>query len=88
MAVWETVGMAKTPFPAVGDIVVSQDHTGTFKVLSVSAEGLTELQPFLIGRQEVFGKVMTHIPKSRLRPFNEDASQAGARIMREATEDH
>jgi hypothetical protein len=30
-----------------GDIVISQDHIGVFKVLSVSPEGLAELQPFL-----------------------------------------
>jgi hypothetical protein len=78
--------MAKREFPAVGEIVVSQDHTGIFKVLSVSAENLAELQPFHIGKQEVFGKVMTHIPTSRLKPFKEDASQAAARIVREATE--
>jgi hypothetical protein len=79
--------MAKTVFPAVGDVVVSQDHAGTFKVLSVSGEGLTELQPLHVGKQEVFGKVMTHIPRSRLRPFNEDASQSAARIVSEATQD-
>jgi hypothetical protein len=83
---WETWGMVKCAFPAVGDIVVSQDHTGTFKVLSASAENMAELQPFHVGKQEVFGKVMTHIPTSRLRPFQEDASQSAARIVREATE--
>jgi hypothetical protein len=80
--------MEKSDFPAVGDIVVSQDHAGTFKVLSVSIERLAELQPFHVGKREVFGKVMTHIPASRLRPYKEDASQAAARIVREATENH
>jgi hypothetical protein len=71
----------------VGDVVTSQDHTGVFKVLSVSPNGLAELQPFHIGKQEAFGKVMTHVPVSRLRRYKEDASQAAARIVREATED-
>jgi hypothetical protein len=79
--------MAKVGFPTVGDIVVSQDHTGTFKVLSVSNTGSTELQPFLVAKQQVFGSVMKSIPRSRLKPFKEDASQAAARIVREATED-
>jgi hypothetical protein len=83
---WETVGMAKRDSPTVGDIVVSEDHSGTFKILSVSAENLAELHPFHVGKQEVFGKVMTHIPTSRLKPFKEDPSQAAARIVREATE--
>jgi len=43
-------------------------------------------QPFNIGKQEVFGKVHTY-PCSVISAFKEDASQAAARIVREATKD-
>ena len=72
--------------PKVGDLVVSKDHDVVFKVLSVSESGMAELQPFHIGKQEPFGQVLK-VPRSRLRPFKEDASQAAARIVREATEE-
>jgi hypothetical protein len=77
---------SKSYRPKVGDIVVSKDHTGTFKVLSVSESGSTELQPFLVAKQQVFGTVMRSIPSSVLHPFKEDTSQVAARIAREATE--
>lgn len=80
--------MAKTRFPAVGDIVVlSPGPTGTYKVLSVSeTDGTTKLQPFNVSKQEAFGKVMEKIPRKAIHSFEEDASQSAARIVREATE--
>jgi hypothetical protein len=72
--------------PKTGDLVISQDHTGIYKVLSVSPSGMAELQMFIVGKQQLFGSIM-RVPRSRLRPYKEDASQAAARIVREATED-
>jgi len=69
-----------------GDIVTAIGQTGTFVVLSISDAGLAQLQPFNISKQEAFGKIMTHIPRSALRPFKEDVSQAAFRIVHDATE--
>jgi hypothetical protein len=71
--------------PKVGDLVTSQDHGGVFKVLAVAEGGMIELKMFIIGKQELIGPV-TRVPRSRLQPFKEDASQAADRIVREATE--
>jgi hypothetical protein len=71
--------------PKVGDIVEADGQHGIFKVLSITDNGLARLQPFNVGKQEVFGKVMEKIPRRALHPFKEDASQSAARIVREAT---
>jgi hypothetical protein len=49
---WETVRMAKEKFtPKNGQIVLAQGNTGTFKVLAVSADGLTaDIQSFHLSR--------------------------------------
>jgi hypothetical protein len=78
---WETDGMAKDYIPKVGDIVTAHGQHGTFKVIEVAEiGGNTKIQPFHIGKQETFGLVMPSIPRSVLKPFKEDASQAAARI--------
>ena len=78
-------GMNKIPYtPKVGDLVESTVH-GVCKVLSVSNSGMTKLQKFIVGRQQLIGPVV-EVPQSVLKPFKEDASQAAARIVREATE--
>lgn len=79
------LGMAKYT-PKIGDIVTVDGQTGIFVVVSISDEGLARLQPFNVSKQEAFGKIMTHIPRSALRQFKEDVSQAAFRIVREATE--
>lgn len=71
---WETKVMPYTP--KVGDIVVANGQTGTFKVLSVSDIGLAQLQPFNVSKQEVFGKVIENIPRRVLHPLREDSSHA------------
>jgi hypothetical protein len=76
--------MAKQP--KVGDIVTADGQKGAFVILSISDAGLAQLQPFNVSKQEAFGKIMTHIPRSVLQPFKEDVSQAAFRIVREATE--
>jgi hypothetical protein len=60
---------------------------GTIKVLAVSSDGQTaSIQSFNISRQKFVGKPLIGIPSSALLPWKEDASQAAARIVREATE--
>jgi hypothetical protein len=84
-SLWETDGMAKDYILKVGDIVTAQGQSGIFKVVEVPEMGGIKIQPFHIGKQETFGKVMPSIPRSVLKPFKEDASQAAARIVRQAT---
>jgi hypothetical protein len=78
--------MAKDYAPKVGDIVTAQGQNGIFKVVEVLEMGGVKIQPFHVGKQETFGQVMPSIPRRVLKPFKEDASQAAARIVREATE--
>ena len=73
--------------PKNGQVVTAQDHEGTFKVLNVSEDGQkADIQPFSLSRQMLIGAVMRGVPCSTLHHFKEDASQAAARIAREATE--
>ena len=68
-------------------LVLAQGRTGAFKVLAVSSDGQTaSIQSFNISRQKFVGKPLIGIPSSALLPWKEDASQAAARIVREATE--
>jgi hypothetical protein len=74
--------------PEKGQVVTAQGHTGTFKVIQVSADGQTaDIQPFSLSKQMLIGSVMGGIPCSTLFHFKEDPSQAAARIVREASED-
>jgi hypothetical protein len=65
--------MAEPGLPAVWDIVLAQDYVGTYKVLSVSATGMAEIQSYQVSKKQVFGKVIPYIPISSLRPFSEDS---------------
>jgi hypothetical protein len=79
--------MAKEYKPKVGDIVRAQGQSNIFKVISISKKDVTtEIQPFLVGKRQTYGKVMKHIPRLALSPFKEDSSQAALRVVREATE--
>jgi len=80
--------MAKAPDynPQVGDVVVADGQNVIFQVVEApDAVGSTKVQPFDIGRQILFGNIVS-IPRRALHRFKEDASQAAARIVREATE--
>jgi hypothetical protein len=72
-----------------GQIVLAQGHgVTTFKVLEVSTDvQMAEIQCFSLSKQVLLGDVLRKIPTNTLMPFKEDASQAAARIVREATED-
>lgn len=67
--------MAKNYAPKVGDLVMAQGQNVVFQVLAVEANEI-KLQPFHVGKQEMFGKVVTHIPRSALSQFKEVASRA------------
>jgi hypothetical protein len=88
---WETVGMADTEkfVPKNGQVVTAQGHEGPFKVLNVSEDGQSsDIQSFSLSRQMPLGAVIRGIACSTLHHFKEDPSQAAARIVREATENH
>jgi hypothetical protein len=80
--------MAKRQFsPATDDLVISLYKPGIFKVLAISHGGQTAaIQAFNISKQQLLGQPMEDVPCDTLLPFEEDASQAAARIVREATE--
>ena len=72
--------------PKNGQVVIAQGHERTFKVLNVSEDSQTaDIQLFSLSRQMLLGAVMRGIRCSTLHHFKEDASQAAARIVREAT---
>jgi hypothetical protein len=75
--------------PQKGQVVQAQGNTGTFKVIDVSEDGKTaDIQSFSLSKQMLLGRVLKGISCSTLIHFKEDASQAAARIVREATENH
>ncbi|MGD0793398.1 MAG: hypothetical protein ABR920_16645 [Terriglobales bacterium] len=80
--------MANKQFvPVTGDLVISLHKRGIFKVLAISHGGQTAaIQSFNISKQQLLGQPIEDIPCDTLLPFEEDASQAAARIVREATE--
>ena len=70
-----------------GDLVVAQGHEGIFRIYTISQDGKSaEIELFSVSRQQPVGHSL-NVPTSTLSPFKEDASQAAARIVREATED-
>jgi hypothetical protein len=85
---WETVPMANKQFdPVSGQLVVSLHKRGVFKVLAISHGGRTvAIQSFDISKQQLLGQPMEDIPSDTLLSFEEDASQAAARIVKENTE--
>ena len=70
-----------------GQIVTSQfQGTAAFKVLKLRENGqFATIQAFNVSKQITLGPTVD-VPTSTLSPFKEDASQAAARIVREATE--
>jgi stage V sporulation protein SpoVS len=80
--------MANKQFsPVAGDLVISLHKRGVFKVLAISHGGLTAaIQSFNISKQKLLDQPIEDIYSDTLLPFEEDASQAAARIVKEATE--
>jgi len=81
--------MANKQFaPVAGDLVISRHKRGIFKVLAISHGGQTAaIQSFNLSKQQLLGQPIEDLPCDTLLPFEEDASQAAARLAREATED-
>jgi hypothetical protein len=78
---WDTGNMKN------GDLVVARGHEGVFKLIDISKDGYTaDVELFNVSKQQPMGYKMS-APTSTLFPFKEDASQAAARIVREATQD-
>ena len=73
--------------PVAGDLVISLHKRGVFKVLAISHGGLTAaIQSFNISKQKLLDQPIEDIYSDTLLPFEEDASQAASRIVKEATE--
>ena len=85
---WETVGMAKAQIKT-GQVVVLDGMVGVYRVVSVSPEGQTaDIEKFDVSSQKSLGDPIRSVATNKLAAYKEDASEAAARIVREAiTED-
>ena len=85
---WETVGMAKAQIRS-GQIVVLDGMVGVYRVVKVSPEGqMADIEKFDISSQKSLGDPVRSVATNKLAVYKEDASEAAARIVREAiTED-
>ena len=73
--------------PVAGDLVISRHKRGIFKVLAISHGGQTAaIQSFNISKQQLLGQPIEDLPCDTLLPFEEDATQAAARLAKEASE--
>jgi hypothetical protein len=71
--------------PKVGEIVTTKDYPGqAFKVLKLEEKSVM-IQRFDVSHQAPEDLILT-VPIANVSPFKEDASQAAARIVKEATE--
>jgi hypothetical protein len=68
-------------------IVLAKDHgTTTFKIIELTQNGqFATIQAFSRSKQLLLGVPLVNVPTSILTLHKEDASQAAARIVREAT---
>ena len=70
--------MAKQIYtPTIGELVVSQDHEGIYRVRKVSDSGMVDLERYVASKQYPIVELM-RVPRSRLKPLNADANQATA----------
>jgi hypothetical protein len=68
----------------VGDVVTIPNYPGqTFKVTHLTGNSAT-IQKFDVSRQAL-GDLVLAASVADMRPFREDANQAAARIVRDAT---
>ena len=72
-----------------GQIVVPEGLVGVYRVVAVSPDGqMADIEKFDVSRQKSLGDPIRSIAMNKLSMYKEDASQAAARIVREAiTED-
>lgn len=72
--------------PKEGEIITAKDYPGqAFKILKLQGKSAM-IQRFDVSRQALGDLILT-VSIANISPFKEDASQAAARIVREATED-
>jgi hypothetical protein len=83
LGLWETAGMFK-----VGEIVLAKGYGNTaFKITELMHEGrFAAIQGFSVSKQVLLEAPTLNVPANTLTPLKEDASQAAARIVREATD--
>ena len=81
--------MAKEGFvPKADDLVHSNGLDGVFKVTAVRVrDKQCIIQRFDVSKHLLIDEPVAIVASSDLFPFEEDASQAAARIVREATEE-
>ncbi len=72
-----------------GQIVVQEGLVGVYRVVAISPDGQTaNIEKFDVSSQKSLGDPIRPVALSKLSPYQEDASQAAARVAREAiTED-
>ena len=82
---WETVDMAKARIK-VGQVVISEGLVGVYRVVAIAPDEQTaDIEKFDVSRQKSVGDPVRSIAMNKLSGYKEDASQAAARIVREAT---
>jgi hypothetical protein len=72
-----------------GHLVVPDGLVGVYRVVGVSPDGQTaDIEKFDVSNQKSLGDPIRTVATNKLAAYEEDASQAAARIVREAiTED-
>jgi hypothetical protein len=69
-----------------GQIVVPDGLVGVYRVVSLSPDGQTaDIEKFDVSTQKSLGDPIRSVAIDKLTAYKEDASQAAARIVREAT---
>jgi hypothetical protein len=69
-----------------GQIVIPEGLVGVYRVVSLSPDGQTaNIEKFDVSKQKSVGDPIRSVALSKLSAYKEDASQATARIVREAT---
>jgi hypothetical protein len=69
-----------------GQLVILDGLVGVYRVVGVSPEGQTaDVEKFDISGQKSLGDPIRSVATNKVRPYEEDPSQAAARIVREAT---
>jgi hypothetical protein len=70
-----------------GQVVTAKNYQGrTFKIVDLGKGQFATIREFNPSKQSL-GELVLTVAIGDLKPFNEDASQAAARIVKEATED-
>jgi hypothetical protein len=68
----------------VGQVVVSDGMVGVYRVVSVSGDK-ANIEKFDISKQKSLGDPIRTVAVNKLTPYQENASQAAARIVRDVT---